>query len=952
MLPVQLTRYVCAALLFLPFSSATAQLPSDSIPPLVDSLIQLSRSYTGDTEFDDAFTTSKLAGEAAVDCCGEESAAYAAYCFNEGRIRYFMNRNQEAIPWYIKSRDTRARVLGTADVEYGKSCNNLAIAYDVMGRYEEAEPLYLEALAIREATAGKESGTYLNALSNLASMYKAMGEYETAEGMTLEILESRRELLGESDPYYAQSLINLGNIRYETFNWSEARRLYLEALAIIEQQEEIDFYTYVNVLDNLGAVHENLGKYDRSRYYYQEAAVLNRDILGKNTSDFALSLTHLASVALRTVALDTAELHLQECLGILEEIELQESVEYGLALLDQSKVYFAKGNTSLALTTIDQAIEKLEQSLSIANPQYLFSYWQKAVYLQEAGDYPAAAEIMRHISQLESGPLRSAVRYMSDQELANFTLAYRGYLAQSLRLANDFPAIADLCYDRLLLYKGFLLNNAVGLRSLLRQQQDQNSYRALRGLHRQLSVLYASANGDTASILSLESEANLIEKSIVRGLSDAHTLPNQVKWQDVQQSLAENEAAIEFTTYETYSKLEQPVAVHNAALVLLPDHDRPLFVYLGTQDQLRQLLLKSDNKEEGINALYDWSKQGEQLNELVWGKIAKTLEQASTISRIYYSKTGLLHRINLEAIPTEVGRTLAQAYQMVALGSTRELLQRSRIADSDRKQAVLFGGISYGEIEDQGSSISGEAPPPDPASATRDGYDSKFRGYDASKGYWQELPWTEVEVNYADELLRTAGYSTALKMGADASEAAFLDACNTNPSPAVIHLATHGFFFESSTTTSTNSNHPLASAKETMVRSGLILADGNLAWANRGKAVPSEDDGILTAFELSQLDLPQTDLVILSACETGLGEIQQTEGVYGLQRALKLAGVRYVIMSLWQVPDYQAQAFMSSFYLAWLEEEKTIPEAFRNAQAYMRARYKNAYEWAGFVLLE
>lgn len=141
-------------------------------------------------------------------------------------------------------------------------------------------------------------------------------------------------------------------------------------------------------------------------------------------------------------------------------------------------------------------------------------------------------------------------------------------------------------------------------------------------------------------------------------------------------------------------------------------------------------------------------------------------------------------------------------------------------------------------------------------------------------------------------------------------------------------------------------------SERSMIRSGLVLADANYAWTYGQPRKQGADDGILTAYEVSKMDLRQTELVLLSACETGLGDIKGTEGVYGLQRAFKIAGARYLIMTLWQVPDFQAQAFMTTFYLAWLEENKTIPEAFWAAQAYMRARYGDAFQWAGFMLVE
>ena len=138
-----------------------------------------------------------------------------------------------------------------------------------------------------------------------------------------------------------------------------------------------------------------------------------------------------------------------------------------------------------------------------------------------------------------------------------------------------------------------------------------------------------------------------------------------------------------------------------------------------------------------------------------------------------------------------------------------------------------------------------------------------------------------------------------------------------------------------------------------MIRSGLVLAGGNHSWKTGKPLRPDLEDGVLTAYEISQMNLSNTELVVLSACETGLGDLVGNEGVYGLQRAFKIAGAKYLIMSLWQVPDFQTQVFMTTFYKHWLEGKMDIPEAFRTTQSELQAQYPGeAFKWAGFVLVE
>jgi CHAT domain-containing protein len=213
------------------------------------------------------------------------------------------------------------------------------------------------------------------------------------------------------------------------------------------------------------------------------------------------------------------------------------------------------------------------------------------------------------------------------------------------------------------------------------------------------------------------------------------------------------------------------------------------------------------------------------------------------------------------------------------------------------------------------------------------------------------LPWTKVEINEVGDLLKQAGFSTTLYNGLTATE----ESVKVINSPRVLHLATHGYFFPDPKAIKKDQVQAGAAFKLSeypMIRAGMILAVANHAWQTGVPLRPNMEDGILTAYEASQLYLENTELVVLSACETGLGEIQSNEGVYGLQRAFKIAGARYLIMSLWQVPDFQAQVFMTAFYTHWLSDKQSIPDAFRAAQSDMRTKYGDPFLWAGFVLVE
>ncbi len=226
-------------------------------------------------------------------------------------------------------------------------------------------------------------------------------------------------------------------------------------------------------------------------------------------------------------------------------------------------------------------------------------------------------------------------------------------------------------------------------------------------------------------------------------------------------------------------------------------------------------------------------------------------------------------------------------------------------------------------------------------------------------GTWGSLPFTDREVGNLERILKTSGIQPQTHRGSTATEEAFKTiGAGGKPSPRILHIATHGFFFPDPQTsegfkTLPTLNEPVFKISEhPMIRSGLLLAGANHAWKTGKPLKPGMEDGILTAYEISQMNLSNTELVVLSACETGLGDIQGNEGVYGLQRAFKIAGAKYLIMSLWQVPDKQTSLLMTTFYKKWLEEKMTIPEAFRAAQKELRDAGLDPYQWAGFVLVE
>jgi CHAT domain-containing protein len=338
----------------------------------------------------------------------------------------------------------------------------------------------------------------------------------------------------------------------------------------------------------------------------------------------------------------------------------------------------------------------------------------------------------------------------------------------------------------------------------------------------------------------------------------------------------------------------------------------------------------------------------EQISKLILNPLEEELKGVSTI---YLSLSGLAHQINFTALPIGNNQTFGQKFKIHILNSPGELIEYNATAFDKKGKLdfILYGGIDYDKkttSKEENDILS------DITSVDEEIKDMQTRSSISSFGY---LLGTKNEIKNIQILATDYNFKATIFDDRNAKEES-IKQLDGRTSPFVLHLATHGFFFPDPIKESPNENILIEgkskifkASDDPMMRSGLVFSGANKSWGKSNQN-QSGDDGILTASEISNLDLSACLLVVLSACETGLGEIKGSEGVFGLQRAFKMAGVKNIIMSLWKVPDAQTAELFDTFYSECFAG-KTIHEAFQSAQAKMKAKY-SPYYWAGFVLLE
>ncbi|MFN0175703.1 MAG: tetratricopeptide repeat protein [Saprospiraceae bacterium] len=941
----------------------------------VDSLIGVSRKLTGQQKFDEATQVGELAQKIALEKFEKESAAYARCLFNRGRIFSLSGRFDDAEPFYLEAKSIREKVLHKEHPDYAWSLNNLGILYWNMGRYEEAEPLLLDAKTIwgKVLPLGEGDPGYAGSLNNLGLLYWKMGRYEEAELLFLEAKSIRGNVLGKENSDYAGSLNNLGLLYKVMGRYEEAEPLLLEAKTIWGKVLGKENSDYATSLNNLAGLYQKMGRYEDAEPLSREANTIWEKNFGKDDEFYSAGLTTLAEIYNDMRRYEAAELLHLEAKAIREKVLGKMHPSYASSLIHLAGLYHRIGRNKDAEPLYLEAKSILEKVLGKTHPDYAATLNLLANLYEDMDRWKDAESLFREANAIINALLSNSSRYLSDRELAAyvqlFTKDLDHYYSFAQMNRGKFIGFSASCYDNALFHKGFLLNVSSHISNLAASNSiAERLNNRLKSYHRRLAKEYTKPIAERKEVGELEELANSTEKELIRSVTGFDEAIRQVNWQNVRATLEPGEAAIEFIHYRYYNPFRTDSILY-AALILKPGDVEPRLVPLFEERQLERLLPRSNDMDR-IDGFYKTST-GKLVFDLVWQPLDDLLVGINTV---YCSPSGLLHRINLGAIPVPPtsmrgGRTFANRHRLVLLGSTRQLVNQIADVLPASMQAVLFGGINY----DAGTEVAENTTVRDTLRLEQPVFERSITAapffFDTTSqtwvtSRWKPLPGTETEVRHIAGQLLKHRFSTQLLTQSAATEESFKQIGRTETlptgqrgSPRIIHLATHGYFFPDP---ATNPNEDIGdktsfvfkSSKQPMIRSGLILAGANASWVTRHSPAERED-GILTAYEISQQNLSNTELVVLSACETGLGHIEGNEGVYGLQRAFKIAGAKYLIMSLWQVNDQKTRELMIEFYYQYLDQNLPVPEAFRLAQHAMRTKYPGSpYVWAAFVLIE
>lgn len=750
----------------------------------------------------------------------------------------------------------------------------------------------------------------------------------------ISVKQNSSRYTGVDRPNYAQTLAELAKLAEQANQPEQAEKYYLEAKQNLALFSGIDYGDYPSLLNELAGFYYNNGNYSKAEKHYLEAKSLIEKIFGVQHKQYPITLNNLGNLNLTIKNYDVAQ-----------------------------KYYIASKNV------IEQEFDPKYY------PEYITTLNHLANYHRVVGEPKQSIDFLLELAKNLVHQLYSYYPSLNEAERIKFLKQVHATISHFYSSATDFlikePKLATVIADINLIIKGLALEGSIATRANILTSQDsllQDRYYNWLGVRRQIAqaAIMPKMERDMLGInleklnqtaLRIEKELSAASESLKNQFQSQR---QQVTVDSIRQELKTNEVVVDFFHFR-YHNGQRWTDTTNYYAILLQKDKAAQIVSLGQALAIKKIVDKrvSYNGQSYVNN----SILNDELYNIIWAPIVQKISANKTkIQKIYISPTGLLHQIAFGAIavPNQKNTRLIDQYELVTYGTIRDLSIHFT-ATKKQKNIVLVGGAKFNidssklvEIakrlranealsDNDLFAFSNTAIPLSRAIA-----DNLIRG----GLFFKYLSGTKKEVESIEKLVSKAQWSTSIYIGEEALEYR-IKTHSREKAPHILHIATHGYFFRPLQAGENSSKEEfykqIIYAQNPLMRSGLVLAGSNRVWQGQ-KPIENTDDGVLTAYEISNLDLFQTELVVLSACETGLGDIYDSEGVFGLQRAFKSAGVRQMIVSLWKIPDKETAELMEYFYNYYLQNNN-VQKALRQAQQEMQKKYPPFY-WAGLILIQ
>jgi tetratricopeptide (TPR) repeat protein len=949
-------------------------------PGVAAALTSLAAPYRDQGKYAEAEPLYQRALQIDEKALGPDNPGVALALNNLAELYSDQGKYAEAEPLYERALQIDEEALGPDDPGVALALNNLAGLYSDQGKYAEAEPLLEHSLAIREKTLGPDHPEVAAALNNLSTLEQLEGKNGEAEQHLQRALGIAEKSMKPDDPNFARGLVNLATLYQAQGKYADAVPLYQRALSIDEKALGPEDSTLAGALSDFGVLYFEEGNYGEAEPLFQRALRIDEKALGLDHPGLATILSGLAALYLAQGRYAEAEPLCQRALRIDEQALGPDHPSVARELDNIAGLYWAQAKYSEAEPLLQRSVAIREKSLGPDHPETALVLNNLATLYDDQGKYAEAEPFYQRAFDSLFHQFQYNFTYMTEKDRLAFldTVAsnFPGYFSFVHRYREQDPSLTGSMYDLLLWEKGFVAASIAGMRRQIEASGDTRAIELLNQLaakRTQIADLLGVNPPDRdlwrKQIDQLRAEADDIEKALVARSSTfaENQKLDRATWQQVRDALAPGEAAVEFARFQYFDKKWTDTSYYVALVVTRETKEQPEYIVLGERKAIEGdafTRFEDATQARGFTTEEDTELPGKQAYDLIW----KPLESAlSGIKRIYVSPDGVLNQIPLGIIPTPDGKLLMERYDLRLLSSTKDILRSAPRPSSNT--ALLVGNPAFDLSEEQqravleklvGPQVPANSNPPsiETAAVAPLPLPRSLLSRDATNSGSElpSLPGTGAEVSTIAGLMKSHGWKAQVYLEDNALKSVVEQASG----PRVVHLATHGFFYADQqiklSQPGVGQKDQPTVIEDPMLRSGLYFAGADRTLA--GKPTPDGlDNGVLTAMEAGSLNLTGTELVVLSACNTGRGGVEDGEGVFGLHRALEEAGAHAVLMSLWSVPDRETQELMQHFYSRWLSGTE-MHEALKEAQLEMRAQVMKEhsgqdlpYYWGAFVLV-
>ena len=816
------------------------------------------------------------------------------------------------------------RIHADRSPDFANVANHIGRIYVKNGDLTNAEKYLLQANGIYLKLGDEYALQYIESLENLAILYQNKGDFTQSEKLLLSIEKEKRELSNISEELLLETLNDLGILYHELNNIARAKTYFEEVYGISKEHLGKDHKYYATAINNLAAIAKEEGELAAAERLLIEATEIFERIYGMDHPKYANALNNLASVEREMGEYISAESHYQKVLKIDRIIYGENHPEYATTLTNLGILYSAMGRASGAGICYSQALEIRRNTLGKNHPSYGKSLENMGMYYYSLGRLVKAEEFLREAIDIQLEQVKSIFPGFTQAERSRFYATIKAdmerYTFIVSKMLDEYPDLIQNILDYQIATKGILFSSSEKVHNMILNSADEKlikEYNEWSDATLRLAGLYQLGEDKLRTygidLAKAEEAVERMEKSLMFKSSEFANLfvSDEVNWRAIRRTLKEDQAVVEIVRFREFASQQSEEAeifgftdkVHYLYIIVKPEsYVNPEYVLVenGAALEVKGFSLYK------YSVKYEYDLRTSYIN--YWQPVDEKLEG---IKHLFVSPDGVYFKMNLNLLKIPKKDYVMDKYYVSYLTSTRDLYMNRNSTASDKHTAVLMGNPAFGSAMGMPLSL-------------------------------QNLPGAELEVQEIASQLTTNGWQVNISKNAEASESRLKTANN----PSVLHIATHGYFTDTDPVLS-----KITPGYDPMFKSGLFLSGALTSYKmyDQGKFQDASNDGILSAYEAANLHLQNTRLVVLSACETALGDIESGEGVYGLQRAMMVAGAKNLITSMTKVDDEATQYLMSLFYQEFIKTND-VTHSLEWAQVKLREKYPDPRIWGAFLL--